>query len=144
MKKILIAFLMFAAVSVADAQILNPAKFDYSVKKKSADLYEVHIKAIIEPGWHLYSVTNPEGGAQATIIKFTEGKATGSIKEAGKLKTVYDKQFKVNQKYFEKTVDFVQLVKIKSGKKIAGTIEYMLCNDNKCLPPKEIEFKIKM
>ena len=35
--------------------------------------------------------------------------------------------------------------KLKPGnKKITGTVTYMVCNDRQCLPPKDVEFKIKM
>jgi thiol:disulfide interchange protein DsbD len=115
------------------------------VVKKGNDLYEVHVKALIQPKWHIYSVKNPEGGAVATEIKFTDGKVVGAIKEKGKLKTTFEKEFNVNQKYFESSVDFVQMVKLKAGNnKIMGTINYMVCNDKQCLPPKEVDFKIKM
>ena len=99
---------------------------------------------MIEPKWHIYSVKNPDGGAQPTEIKINSGKVVGAIKEIGKMKTVFEKEFKVNQKYYESSVDFVQLVKLKAGNKVSGTISYMACNERQCLPPKEIEFKIKM
>ena len=145
MKKVL--FTLFAVFTLLSSysQILNPVSFNYSVVKKGTDLYEIRIKAVLEPKWHIYSVTNPDGGAQATEIKINEGKVVGTVKETGKLKTQFEKEFGVDQKYFEGAVDFVQLVKLKPGnKKITGTVGYMVCNDRQCLPPKEVEFKIKM
>lgn len=145
MKKLLTTLFVLFIISVSYAQILNPVTFNYSVVKKGTDLYEVHVKAAIEPRWHIYSVNNPDGGAQATEIKFNDGTTVGAIKEKGKMKTEFEKEFGVNQKYFESLVDFVQVVKLKPGnKKITGTVNYMVCNDRQCLPPKEIEFKIKM
>lgn len=145
MKKIIFTLCAFCFAVVADAQILNPVTFNYSVVKKGNNQYEVHVKAMIEPKWHIYSVRNPEGGAQATEIKINEGSAVGAVKENGKMKTLFEKEFGVNQKYFESIVDFIQVVKLKPGnKKITGTINYMVCNDRQCLPPKEVEFKIKM
>ena len=143
MKKIISIVLFIFFLQALHAQILNPVTFDYSAVKKGTDMYEVHIRALIEPRWHIYSVKNPEGGAQATEIKIKDASVIGSIKENGKLKTTFEKEFGVNQKYFETSVDFVQTVKLK-GKKIAGTITYMVCNDRQCLPPKDVEFKIKM
>ena len=145
MKRIIFTLVTLCFISVSQAQILNPVTFNYSVVKKGNDLYEVHVKAMIEPKWHIYSVTNPDGGAQATEIMINDGKVVGAIKERGKLKTSFEKEFGVNQKYFESAVDFIQLVKLKPGnKKITGTVNYMVCNDRQCLPPKEVEFKIKM
>ena len=145
MKKALFTLFTLFTLTVSQAQILNPVTFNYSVVKKGTDLYEVHVKAMIDSKWHIYSVNNPDGGAQATEIKINDGKPVGAIKEKGKMKTEFEKEFGVNQKYFESAVDFVQLVKLKPGnKKITGTVTYMVCNDRQCLPPKEVEFKIKM
>jgi thiol:disulfide interchange protein DsbD len=144
MKKIFFTLIAVLLISASYSQILNPVQFNYSVVKKGKDLYEVRVKALIEPKWHLYSVKNPEGGAQATEIKINNVQTVGAIKEVGKMKTAYEKEFRVNQKYFEKSVDFVQLVKLKNLNKITGTISYMVCNDRQCLPPKEVEFKIKI
>ena len=144
MKRIIFTLITVFFLSTSYAQILNPVTFNYSVVKKGNDLYEVHVKVMIEPKWHIYSVKNPDGGAQATEIKINDAKTVGAIKENGKMKTMFEKEFNVNQKYFESSVDFVQLVKLKKGAKISGTINYMVCNDRQCLPPKEVEFKIKM
>jgi thiol:disulfide interchange protein DsbD len=146
MKKIFFAlFTIVLSVSFSFGQILNPVKFDYSVVKKGTNLYEVHLKTLLEPRWHIYSVSNPEGGAEATVVNVTEGNAVGKTKEKGILKSSFDKEFQVNQKYYEKSVDFIQLVKITPGsKKITGNITYMVCNDKQCLPPKEVEFKVKL
>ena len=145
MKKLFFTLITLFTIATSYAQILNPVTFNYSVVKKGGDLYEVHVKAMIGPKWHIYSVNNPEGGAQATEIKINDGKVVGSVKENGKMKTMFEKEFNVNQKYFESSVDFVQLIKLKPGnKKISGTVIYMVCNDRQCLPPKEVEFKIKM
>lgn len=145
MKKILLVLFIASVSNISYSQILNPVKFNYSAVKKSSSQYEVHIKTSIDPKWHIYSVKNPEGGAQATLIKIKDGNPIGDVKESGILKTGYNEEFKVNEKYFEKAVDFVQLVKLNSGiKEIGGTIEYMVCNDKQCLPPKEVEFKIKL
>lgn len=145
MKKLLLTLLTLFTISVSYTQILNPVSFNYSVVKKGNDLYEVRIKAMLEPKWHIYSVNNPDGGALATEIKINDGKVVGTVKEKGKMKTAFEKEFGVDQKYFESSVDFVQLVKLKPGhKKISGTVNYMVCNDRQCLPPKEVEFKIKM
>ena len=145
MRKTIFTIFTILIATISFGQILNPVKFDYSVVKKGSNLYELHLKTSLEPKWHIYSVSNPEGGAEATVVKVTEGNAVGKTKEKGTLKSIFDKEFQVNQKYYEKTVDFVQLVKTNPGsKKISGNITYMVCNDKQCLPPKEVEFKVKL
>ncbi len=145
MKKLIFTIATLFFLSVSYSQILNPVKFNYSAVKKGNNLYEMHIKILLEPKWHIYSTKNPKGGAEPTTIKVSVGKPIGTIKEIGKLKSVYDKEFQVDQKYFENSVDFVQVVKLSSGSKnISGNIVYMVCNDKQCLPPKDVEFKIKL
>jgi hypothetical protein len=145
MKKVIFTLSALFFLSTSFSQILNPVKFDYSAVKKGTNMYEVRIKTLLEPKWHIYSVTNPTGGAEPTTVKVKEGKAVGVIKEKGKLKTVFDKEFQLKQNYYENTVDFVQLVKVDAGtKKITGSITYMVCNDKQCLPPKDVAFNIKL
>lgn len=135
----------FLFLSASHAQILNPVRFAYSAVKKTNNTYEVHIKTSLQPKWHIYSVKNPDGGAEPTKIKVNEGSAIGAVREKGKLKTAFEKEFNVNQKFYEDAVEFVQLVKLSpADKKITGNIVYMVCNDKQCLPPKEVEFSIKL
>jgi hypothetical protein len=145
MKKFLLSVFFIGIIGVSFGQILNPVKFSYTAKKKAPNQYEVIVKATIDPKWHLYSIKNPNGGAEPTTLKFEGVTPIGAVKEVGKMKTVFDEAFSVQQKYFENTVDFVQMVKVKPGtKKVSGTIEYMACNDKKCLPPKEVGFEISL
>jgi len=45
--------------------------------------------------------------------------------------------------YFEKTVTFQQKVKLKGGQAVVkGKLEYMTCNDQKCLPPDDLDFSV--
>jgi hypothetical protein len=145
MKKLIFTLLSAFIIHTSFAQILSPVKFSYSSIKKGTNQYEVHIKTSVEPKWHIYSMYNPDGGAQATAVNFTNGKSVGKAKESGKLKTIFEKEFKVDQKYFEQNVDFIQMVKVAPGtKKVSGTIEYMVCNDKQCLPPKTVAFDIAL
>ena len=145
MKKIFFTLLTSFFIHFCYAQILNPVRFSYTAVKKGNNKYEVHIKSTIEPKWHIYSVANPEGGAEATVVSVTNAKAIGKVREIGKMKMIYDKEFKMNQKFYETRVDFVQLVSVSKGnKKLAGSVTYMVCNDRQCLPPKEVPFEITL
>ena len=143
MKKILFTTAFNLIITLTFGQILNPVKFNYSAVNKGNNQYEVHIKTRVDPKWHIYSIYNPDGGAQATTINFTNAKMIGKAREAGKIQTNFEKEFKVDQKYFETSVDFIQTVKVESGtRKVKGTLEYMVCNDRQCLPPKTVAFEI--
>ncbi len=148
MKQIVLFFTLLMGTAVVQAQVENPVKWSYSAKKISDKQYELHITATLDPKWHIYAQDAGEG-PEPTTIRFSANplvKIDGKVKEAGKLEKTYDPNFKSTLKYYSNTVDFVQKVKLKSSAAtvVKGTITYMVCNDHKCLPPKEIPFSIKV
>ena len=149
MKKIILSLVVLFFVAVANAQIENPVIWTYSSKKISADTYELHMTATVSPKWHIYSQDIPEGGAVPTSIILDKNplvKAEGKVAEIGKQEKVFDKNFNMNLKFYANKVDFVQKVKIKNliNTIAKGKITYMVCNDVKCLPPKDVPFAIKI
>lgn len=149
MKKVFLAIASFFIIGLAFSQAKNPAAFNFQAIKKTAETYEITITATIEKPWHIYSQNTPKGGPVPTKITFKPNplvKNVGAAVEKGKLEKVFDKTFGVNVMYYSNTVQFVQTVKIKAGTKtnIAGTIEYMVCDDEMCLPPKKVPFEVKI
>ncbi|WP_281633474.1 protein-disulfide reductase DsbD family protein [Flavobacterium luteolum] len=143
----LLGFFLLFSIFVK-AQIYNPIKWKTSVEKISDTEYELQAKAIIESGWHLYSQEVADGGPIPThfnFIKSADFQLTDAVKEE-KGKTVNDPVFKMQIKFFEKETTFRQRVKILSSKpfKIKAEVEFMVCNDENCLPPSsdELEFAV--
>lgn len=148
MKKLLTALLLFALPLLASAQLENPVKWNFSSKKINATTYELHMTATIDQGWHLYAQDAGDGPV-ATSFKFTKNPlaaVSGKTGEVGKLHKAFDKNFNSELKYYESTVDFVQKVTVKgkAATKVKGSVEYMVCDDHQCLPPKEVEFTINV
>jgi thiol:disulfide interchange protein DsbD len=144
-------FTLLAAMGLfisANAQLLNPVKWIYSAKKIADKVYELHITASIDDNWHIYAQDAGEG-PEPTSFKFSANplvKLDGNVKEVGKLEKAYDPNFQSTLKFYSQKVDFVQKVRLKSTAStiVKGTMTYMVCNDRKCLPPKEIPFSIKV
>lgn len=129
----------------AFAQIDEPVKWSYAAKKISATEAIVLVKATIEPGWHIYSQHIKEGGPIATTFTFTLGKDYTLVGKTIEPKVIskYDDQFKMNIGFFENSVVFQQKVKLKAGAAtVKGKVEFMSCNDRKCLPPDEVAFSV--
>jgi DsbC/DsbD-like thiol-disulfide interchange protein len=148
MKKVILFFaaVLFAAISFA--QIKDPVKWSTS-SKKVGDGYQVVLTATLPKPWHIYSQTTGEGGPVATTFKFTKSPIitfNGNVKEIGKLKEEYDKNFDTKVKYYSDKVDFVQAVKLKSKVKtnVNVTVEYMTCDDSQCLPPTKKTFNVSL
>jgi hypothetical protein len=142
---ILISAVLFTAKAVAQ----DPLHWNFSSKKIADGKYEIHLTATVEAPWHTYSQSTPDGGPIPTKIVFHKNPLIipdGSAKEIGELKTVHDEIFGVDVKYFPGNVDFVQVVHLKGKVKtaVSGTVEFMVCNEKQCLPPKTVPFTIQL
>ncbi|WP_300977798.1 thioredoxin family protein [Flavobacterium sp.] len=140
MKRIVFSLSLLLLFSIVmKAQVYNPVKWKTNVVKIFENEYELQAKAIIEPGWHLYSQNVSDGGPIPTHFSF-ENKREFNIHEGVKEekgKTINDPVFKMQIKFFEKEATFRQRIKISALKvfKIKAEVEYMVCNDENCLPP---------
>jgi len=119
----------------------------YSSKKIADKTYELQITANITGNYHLYATKAGVEGPVATTFTFSPNPLIaleGGIIEKGKRITKREEAWDGNVNFFEKTVTFVQKVKTKSNAKtnVNGKVEFMVCNDDLCLPPSEITFKI--
>lgn len=145
---LLACFASFAFM--ASAQAKNPVAWKFEAKKKDATTYEVVITATIDKPWHIYSQNTGAGGPIPTKFTFKPNPLlaiTGKVTEKGKLEKIYDKNFKVDVLYYSNSVVFTQIVKLKNANaksSITGTVEYMVCDDEQCLPPKKQSFDIKL
>lgn len=128
-----------------EAQILKPVHWSYGAKKISATEAVVFMKATIDPGWHVYSQFIKDGGPVKTSFTFkaspdytTDG-ATVEPKPVVRM----EKAFNMEIGYFENSVVFQQKIKLKAGQTtVTGSLEYMTCNDQQCLPPEDLDFSI--
>ena len=148
MKKIYLAGLMLFFAGFVHAQINNPVLWSYTAKKIADKTYELHITATINGNWHLYAQDAGEG-PEPTTFKFTPNpliKFDGKVKEIGKMEKSFDKNFNSVLKYYANKVDFVQKVKVKSSiaTVVKGTVNFMVCNDRQCLPPRDVPFTINV
>jgi len=146
MKKLLIIIAVLFAAG-AQAQILTPVKWSYAAKKTSPTEAVVLIRATIDKGWHIYSQTVKDGGPVKTSFTFPASKEytlVGKTIEPTPI-TRFEKSFSMNVSFFENTVTFQQKIKLKAGKAtVKGQLEYMTCNDQKCLPPDNVDFTVEI
>lgn len=145
MKKYFFVLLAILIAGATQAQVLAPVKWSYAAKRLSSTEAVVLIKATLDKGWHIYSQNVGDGGPVATSFSFTPAKSFALVGKTIEPKPVtkFEKAFKMNVSYFENTVVFQQRIKIKAGQPVVkGTLEFMACNDEKCLPPDEVSFSI--
>src|SRR5882672_8490243 len=135
--------MMHAAISQSNKQV----RWTYNAKKISDKTYEVHMVATINGDYHLYAQDVGGEGPIPTTFTFTKNpllQLDGKIKEVGKTIKKFESAWNHDVNYYEKNVDFVQVVKIKGNAKtnLSGKVEFMVCNEQKCLPPSDVEIKI--
>jgi hypothetical protein len=150
MKKLI--FILFAALatSALSAQAVNPVSWTFNSKKISDKEYELQMVATIQRGWHLYSQQQPADAiAQPTSFSFNKNPLvilSGNVKEQGKLEKYTDKTLGVSANQYSNRVVFVQKVKVagKARTNVTGQLEFQTCDDQKCLPPKSVNFSIAL
>lgn len=145
MKKVTLLLLAVFFGAILHAQIITPVKWSYAAKRLNKTEAVVLIKATLNSGWHIYSQNVPDGGPIATSISFDPSKDFTLVGKTIEPKpiTKFEKVFNMNVSYFEKAVVFQQRIKLKAGAtNVKGKLEFMACNDEKCLPPDELSFNI--
>jgi hypothetical protein len=148
MKKTALIALVVLASLTAKAQVLSPVTWSFSAVKVSDKMYEIHMKATIQNGWHLYSQTQPDDAVnmptEFTVNPNPLFTREGKIKEIGKMEVMKDATLGISANQYSTTVDFVQKVKMKAKVKtnFTGNVEYQTCDDKKCLPPKKVNFSV--
>ncbi len=149
MKRLLFFFfLALVSLSSVQSQILDPVKWSTNVKKISETEYDLTAKAFIETNWHLYSQQVPENGPLPTAFTYEENKnykLVGKTKES-KGHTINDPVFDMVITFFENTATFTQRIKLTGdeGTTVKGEVEFMVCDDTRCLPPSYVDLIFKI
>lgn len=130
------------------AQILSPVKWEWKAEPTGKGEYRLIFSSKIDKGWHVYSQFIANDGPVPTSFIFSENKEVqliGKASETGaKMHEGHDPVFDMQLKYFEGTMVCVQKVKVAKDTKVKGTLEYMVCDDSRCLPPESLEFEFDL
>jgi len=125
------------------SSIFEPVKWSSKATDLGNDLYELEYRATLDKGWHIYSqnLSSDDGlGPVATLFSFKDQESNyeldGKTIES-KSKEVFEKAFEMKVRYFEDQAVFKQKVKLlnKSLKTVTAEVEFMVCDDERCLPP---------
>ena len=144
----IVFILMLSLTQISFSQIFHPVKWTFTQKQISKDEAELMLNANIEPNWYLYSQFIEKGGPIPTNFKFNKSadiKLVGNVAEP-KPEVKHDENFDMDLKVFHNSATFKQKVKIlsKIDFVVSGTLEYMCCDNKRCLPPEEVDFKFNL
>lgn len=105
----------------------------------------VNFTANLREGWHLYSQYNPvEAGPVPTSFEFLPSKFYALVGKTIEPNPIlkYEDTFGSDVLFFEKTVTFSQKINVIQNGTLECVVNYMLCNDEMCLPPIDQTFII--
>ncbi len=110
------------------------------------DEFILTASAKIQEGFHVFS---PQPGGDGLLIPTEMTLTTKGIKIVSPLapqRRPVTKQMEgigmVN--YFEGEIEFNMIIQSKKGVTISGTMSSQCCNDQMCLPPTDVPFKVKL
>jgi hypothetical protein len=149
MKHTLLSLFLLVSGFISMAQSEKAVKWNYAVKKIADKTYEVSMTANISGDYHMYAQNVGVDGPAPTIFTFTKNpliSLDGNVKEVGKVVKKFESAWGGNVNYYEKTVNFVQVVKLKANVKtnLAGKVEFMVCDEKQCLPPSNVDIKVNI
>ena len=143
---VLIGGLLIAAAGLSQ----GPVNWQYAAKKIGNNSYEIHIKAAIEDGWHLYAQSQHKNFiGTPTSIRFTKHPLlvfNGEPREVGALEVKKQPILGTESHEYEDEVEFVQRVTVKANVKtnVRGSILFQVCTDEKCLQPTTVNFSVAL
>lgn len=150
MRKIIPFSLLLLFTTLSFAQLAySPVEWSHTTQKVSDTEYDLVFTANVNSGWYIYSqYLESDDGPIRTSFNFNKNEGVeflGKTKEAGKKSEGYDALFDMNVIKYSGEVTFTQRVKITKGKPtLSGWLEFMTCDEERCLPPAEVDFKFKL
>jgi thiol:disulfide interchange protein len=140
--------ILLLACGLASAQILEPVAWSTSVRMLEGGRLELVASAKIDAGWHVYSQFIGSDGPIPTTFMTPDSKdlvVQRPVREPKPI-TEFDKNFGMELAYFSKKVDFVIDAKRKNQSAFTYTaeVDFMVCDDARCLPPELVSLTFKV
>ena len=141
---ILAAILSCLVTAEARGQKLNPVQWRLeSASRTAAAGGEVLLRltAKMEAGWHLYSLTTPEGGPLPTRVSLVPNAAVkGCRLYARQAEQRFDNNFNLRVETYDGQAEFVFICQLQpdapQGRlELLAEARYQTCDDKMCLPP---------
>lgn len=129
-------------------EILKPVTWTFYNGELKDNILDLYFKASVDAGWHVYDLKLPEDGPIPTSINFDSSdqyEMVGPPVAVSNVIEEYDPTFEMNLRFFNNEAIFKQKVKLLSSDvDISGYVEYMTCDDHRCLPPDDVNFDFKV
>jgi thiol:disulfide interchange protein DsbD len=148
MKNLILSIVSLLAVVSLDAQPA-PVKWTFEANRVQGQEYELTFTALVNDGWYIYSQHLDEGGPIPTSFTFQESDhyaLLGRTEEEGSHRQEgMDELFGMNVVKYGERVVFKQRIRVSDASRpVEGQLEFMTCDDNRCLPPRTVNFRIPL
>ena len=149
MRKTILLITALFWFGLTQAQMVNPVHWSFRTEMISEHEALLTFTADIDDKFHLYSQNIPEGGPVPTSFHFEPSddySLIGKVKEVSEGEDLFDASFNMKLKVFSKRAVFTQKVRLlKEGPvKINGSLEFMCCDNTRCIPPQEVDFSFDL
>lgn len=142
--KSILTVLLLLLVAVAGSADPKPVTWEATLMPadiRAGEGGELVVKATIQPGWHIYSLTEIKGGPVPTAIELEDNGPLTGVGDAVQpaVPPVLDPGFGRKVERFEHAVSFGVPVAVNADLKGPQTaklkIKYQVCNAKSCMPP---------
>lgn len=149
---LLLGFIVVACNPSKADDIEDPTDWTVEIKQTGEGEFELIYHVTIEKGWYMYSsFLDPNIGPVPTGFFYEDSTGAqfafvGAHTETG-IKTYdeLDPMWDAQVKKFSLGATFIQKVKaIDPNAIVKGYLEFMVCNDEKCLPPDNIDYEFDL
>ena len=146
----LVALLLIGCVYSFAQSFPPPVTWSFQIRHNasvsSGTRLEGQIKATILDGWHIYSMSQHEGGPRATAVSLPKGEwiELNGVIAASKPETVYDRNFGMQTEIYKGKVEFDLPLEVLSPSPnphptLTVQVLFQACSERVCLPPKTID-----
>ena len=133
----------FSLLSMAQK---SPVSWSFSLDKTQAQTSEFKATAQINKGWNIYAVYMSDEGPIPTSFTFDQvqnGVMDGKIKEMSKSIKGFDELFEMEVVKFKEEAVFTQAFTTTGALQVKGSVTFMCCDSERCLPPATVQFDLK-
>lgn len=124
-----------------DDGIFEPVVWRFSFSELKNGVQTLTATATIDEGWHVYATElESEDGPVATSFNLKNEATALSKLRVPKPIEAYDPNYQLNLAFYENEATFTWDIKPDADGKIKGVVEFMVCNEERCLPPELIDF----
>ncbi|HEY8163937.1 MAG TPA: protein-disulfide reductase DsbD N-terminal domain-containing protein [Gemmatimonadaceae bacterium] len=129
------------AASVSNRPVVWSVRADSAATNPDGTLRSVVLRASINPGWHVYSITQTSGGPVPMKVQLDPAPpfALSPAVNAPQPTKGFDKNFGIETETYDGTPEFRIPVDVADGVDPAGgvvtvRVRYQACTDKVCLP----------